>query len=74
MNNQPVLSLRHTPGNPDHHLWNNNGVWWCHYTVHFPDYTKKRIRQSLQTRNLETARRRRDRILGTPTVALPLAA
>jgi hypothetical protein len=28
------LAIRLNPGNPDHHLWNNNGTWWCHYTVH----------------------------------------
>ena len=25
--------------NPNHHLWNNNGTWWLHYTEHLPDYT-----------------------------------
>lgn len=57
------LSVRINPANPDHHLWNNNGTWWCHYTVHRPDYTKARIRRSLQTRDLPTARLRRDRLL-----------
>jgi hypothetical protein len=18
---------------PDHHIWNNNGTWWCHLTL-----------------------------------------
>lgn len=46
--------------NPNHHLWNNNGTWWFHCTVHLPNYTKERIRKSLATGDLETAQRRRD--------------
>ena len=60
--------------NPDHHIWNNNGTWWCHFTVHKPDYTKHRVRVSLRTKNRETARRRRDFLMkAVPgiTAALP---
>ena len=46
--------------NPNHHLWNNNGTWWFHCTVHRPDYTKERIRRSLETSDLELAKQRRD--------------
>lgn len=46
--------------NPLHHLWNNNGTWWLHCTVHRPDYTKDRVRLSLRTADLEEAMRRRD--------------
>lgn len=46
--------------NPDHHIWNNNGTWWCHFTVHKPDYTKQRMRVSLNTKDRDTARKRRD--------------
>jgi hypothetical protein len=49
--------------NPDHHLWNNHGTWWCHFTVHRTDYTKHRVRVSLHTKDLETARHRRDLLL-----------
>ena len=42
--------------NPNHHLWKNNGTWWLHYTEHLPDYTKRRVRRSLNTRSLEAAR------------------
>jgi len=49
-------SLRVDPANPNHHLWNNHGTWWLHYTLHLPDYTKRRIRKSLSTRSLEAAR------------------
>jgi hypothetical protein len=54
------LSIKIDPENPDHHLWNNHGTWWIHYTVHQSDYTKRRIRVSLETRNLREARQRRD--------------
>ena len=57
------LSIRVTAGNPNHHLWNNNGTWYYHFTVHLPNYTKERIRGSLKTNNLSEARRRRDTLL-----------
>lgn len=55
-------SLRINPNNPDHHLWNNHGEWWCHYTAHFPDHTVERVRVSLKTRDLRKARARRNRL------------
>ena len=58
-----TLSVRVNRGNPDHHLWNNHGIWWLHYTLHLPDYTKRRIRRSLHTRDLHEARTRRDELL-----------
>ena len=58
-----TLSLRVNRGNPDHHLWNNHGTWWLHYTLHLPNYTKRRIRKSLSTRSLESARAKRDTFL-----------
>jgi len=57
------LTVRIDPANPDHHLWNNNGTWWCHYTVHPTSLTKQRIRASLGTKNVAEARLRRDRLL-----------
>lgn len=51
-------------GNPDHHLWNNRGTWWCHFTLHRSDYTAERVRVSLKTRDVAEARRRRDVVLG----------
>ena len=56
-------ALRVNPENQNHHLWNNNGIYWIHLTVHHADYTKQRLRLSLETRNLEEARRRRDALL-----------
>ena len=55
-------SIRVEPRNPTHHLWNNNGVWWIHYTVHF-DHRKRRVRRSLRTRSLSDAIARRDALL-----------
>ncbi len=52
--------LRHAAGNPNHHLWNNNGTWFLHYTVYPTPFTKERIRRSLGTKSLEIARKRRD--------------
>ena len=59
------LSVRVNNKNPDHHLWNNHGTWWLHYTLHLPDYTKRRVRKSLGTNNVKEARLRRDEILAT---------
>ncbi len=63
------LALRLNAANPNHHLWNNHGTWWCHYTLHEPDYTKRRVRVSLGTPDVAEARRRRDLLLAqVPTV------
>lgn len=72
----PVISnaipaLRIADANPDHHLWNNNGTWWVHYTLHLPDYTKQRVRRSLGTRHARTARRRRDELFAGLLVSAP---
>ena len=47
----------------NHHLWNNNGTWWCHLTVHLRDHTKERVRRSTGTRHIEEARQIRDFLL-----------
>ena len=60
MSEQPKISARFQAGNTNHHLWNNNGTWWCHYTVHLADFTKVRFRRSLGTRSVEDARGIRD--------------
>jgi hypothetical protein len=54
------LSIRVSEDNRLHHLWNNNGTWWLHYTEHLPDFTKRRVRRSLRTHDLELAISRRD--------------
>ena len=60
------MTLGHlSPRTPDagdrHHLWNNNGTWWVHYTLHF-GHRKRRIRRSLKTRSLAEAICRRDEL------------
>jgi hypothetical protein len=57
------LSVRIAATNPNHHLWNNNGFWWCHYTLYFVGGSRRRVRHSLRTSDLEKARIRRDRVL-----------
>ena len=58
-----LLSLRFPGNNPNHHLWNNHGTWWCHYTEHLADFTKRRVRVNLHTNNVVRARLLRDRLL-----------
>ncbi|MDP1580371.1 MAG: hypothetical protein Q8M02_08835 [Candidatus Didemnitutus sp.] len=59
----PRPSLRVRASNLNHHLWNNNGTWYVHYTVHPTPLTKSRIRASLETKSVEVARKRRDEVL-----------
>ncbi len=59
----PRIMFRKCSGNPNHHLWSNNGTWWLHYTVHLPDYTKRRVRRSLKTKCVVEARAKRDAVL-----------
>jgi hypothetical protein len=65
MNEIPKLSMRCRPGNADHHLFNNNGTWWIHFTILLPDSTKQRVRLSLRTHRVEAARELRDRLLSS---------
>jgi len=57
------LRIRINPSNLNHHLWNNNGTWFIHFTLHKPDFTKERVRKSLRTKSLKNARQLRDAIL-----------
>lgn len=59
----PRLAIRVQAENRLHHLWDNNGTWWIHYTIHPDAYTKQRVRRSLGTRDLTVALLRRDAIL-----------
>ena len=60
-------SIRVQDSSPNHHLWNNNGTWWIHFTIHF-GHRKRRIRRSLKTRSLADAIDRRDRVLAHATL------
>ena len=51
--------IRIAADNPNHHLWNNHGTWFLHYTVHPTPFTKERIRRSLGTKDIDIARSRR---------------
>jgi hypothetical protein len=69
----PGIRLR--TENENHHLWNNHGTWFLHYTVHPTPYTKERIRRSLGTKDVQVARGRRDSFfeqLGADSAKLPL--
>jgi hypothetical protein len=61
--NHAVISRRQKTTGENHHLWNNNGTWWFHATLHLPDYTSRRVRWNLKTRDPLRARRIRDRLL-----------
>lgn len=63
MHTNQHIANRRTKNNPNHHLWNNNGTWWLHFTLHSATGTRKRHRISLKTPDLDAARRKRDRIL-----------
>ena len=51
--------------NENHHIWDNNGTWWMHYTVYPTAVTVKRVRKSLKTKDPHKARERRDIILSS---------
>ncbi|NBR58180.1 MAG: hypothetical protein EBT89_03320 [Opitutaceae bacterium] len=34
-----LAALRISEANPNHHLWNNNGTWFLHYTVYPTPFT-----------------------------------
>jgi hypothetical protein len=58
-------SLRVDAENPNHHLWDNHGTWFLHYTIHPTPFTKERIRRSLGTKDVRIARERRDNFFST---------
>lgn len=58
------MSRSHDPEpNPNHNIWCNNGTYFIHVTLMWEDRRKVRVRKSLQTKDVEEARRRRDRVL-----------
>ena len=57
-------AARRTPNNPNHHMWSNNGTWWCYFTLRSQAGSSRRHRISLKTGDLNAARAKRDRILG----------
>jgi len=73
MKNPFIVSARRPSGNANHHLWNNHGTWWCHFTLHLPDFTKRRLRRSLGTACLDEARQIRDFLLAVLPAGDPAA-
>ena len=59
----PLYDFKHY--GPDHHMWNNNGSWWAHYSVTRVRGRSKRMRVSLCTKSRKVARQRRDQLLRT---------
>lgn len=58
------LAVRNRGGS-NHHIWNNNGTWFVHFTIHTDGYQKRRVRRSLHTRVEEEARMKRDALFTT---------
>lgn len=48
---------------PDHHLWRNGRLWWAAISVLEHGWRQERVRVSLQTSDVELARRRRDALI-----------
>ena len=60
LHDSTLPGTRVRPENQNHHLWNNHGTWFLHYTVHPTPFTKERVRRSLGTKDIGVARERRD--------------
>ena len=56
------LAIRIDNDNQNHHLWNNNGTWFIHFTHHPNKLQAQRIRRSLK---VHEARLRRDQFFGS---------
>ncbi len=64
-NSSKHITIRWNKKNPNHHLWNNNGTWWCHFVLTDASGGADRRRISLKTRDLDAARTRRDGLLAS---------
>lgn len=69
-----LSGIRVRAENPNHHLWNNHGTWFLHYTVHPTPFTKERIRRSLGTKDVQVARDRRDSFFANLAESAKVAA
>jgi|GEM_PF-578362 len=58
-----TLAIRSVAHKLNHHLWNNNGTWFCKFRVRAAGGSVQRINQSLQTKCVEDARLRRDDLM-----------
>jgi hypothetical protein len=57
------LSVRVRENNPDHHLFNNHGTWWCHFWAIADGIRQQRFRVNLHTASQSVARIQRDDLL-----------
>ena len=58
-----IVALPDRKYGANHHIWDNNGTWWCHLSLARRTGRAKRIRFSLRTDNVGEARKRRDLIM-----------
>jgi hypothetical protein len=68
-----LLGVRLRATNPNHHLWNNHGTWFLHYTFYPTPLTKGRVRRSLGTKDVKIARQRRDAFFSRHGIVFPNA-
>lgn len=54
------LKMRAVEKNPNHHIWNNNGTWYCKFVLILANGDRSIICNSLDTKDVEIARRNRD--------------
>jgi hypothetical protein len=57
------LSVRVRKNNPDHHLFNNHGTWWCHFWAIADGIRQQRFRVNLHTSSRAEARAQRNNLL-----------
>lgn len=55
-----VLKMRAVEKNPNHHIWNNNGTWYCKFVLILANGERSTISNSLDTKDVELARHKRD--------------
>lgn len=60
-----LVENKNAKKNDVHHLYQNHGLdWWINFTLHdLSTYKSKRFRFSLKTKDVEKAKKRRDKIL-----------
>jgi len=57
------LKMRAVEKNPNHHIWNNNGTWYCKFVLILANGERSVICNSLVTKDVEVARRNRDLLI-----------
>jgi len=57
------LSVRVRKNNPDHHLFQNHGTWWCHFWAIKDGFRQERFRVNLHTKSRTKAHQKRNSLL-----------